>query len=530
MPNVSILTSEDKQTIKKHIPKPTNRIITAAIARLYVAHPNPNKWRFTGISGAVVFVYDMVGNTLFLKIVDVSNSNRGIIWDQELYEDFRYHQDRTFFHSFELERCMAGLSFADVNEASVFYRRVNERLCVNTNEVISHKSLSASGGSGTTGSSKTCVKKRIVDKSKIGAPSHFQHVSHIGWDSEKGFTTENIDLSWKKLFDELGQFGFSYKQIEENRELIQDYVTKNGGLENIAQTSETSTKSSIRPSTQQEFIKKPHLKEPPLPTSLHTTSTHNTSSSPLLKRAPPPPPPRKSYIATSETTRSSNSIHTQHNPPPLKSSIINKHESSQFPLANPNASIESINSANIKSSTKQETNEQSLKQSLNQELRSSRTSEPRFSTHTKNSTSKHSISSISSKPNTSFSSVDKNQHTDSNDTEGRLFSKKITSQPQLPNKTSTSQVSSGSSFPSDLSSPPPPPPPPPFLGSQTLMSTSPTSSKKSTTSFCPPSSNDKAPSSTIISNTSDPSPEICIGCCFKQSQRKSSFKRRGRVG
>lgn len=164
MPNLSTLTSEDKQTIKKCIPRPTNKIITAAVARLYVAHPNPNEWRFTGISGAIVFTYDVIGNTLFLKMVDISSSNRGIIWDQELYENFQYHQDRTFFHSFELEKCMAGLSFADVNEASAFYRRVNGRL-----GITSHKNTPAPEGS------KTNTKKKYIDKSKIGAPSHFKY-------------------------------------------------------------------------------------------------------------------------------------------------------------------------------------------------------------------------------------------------------------------------------------------------------------------------------------------------------------------
>ena len=35
-------------------------------------------------------------------------SNRGVIWDQEIYDNFAYNQDRTFFHSFELEECLAG--------------------------------------------------------------------------------------------------------------------------------------------------------------------------------------------------------------------------------------------------------------------------------------------------------------------------------------------------------------------------------------------------------------------------------------
>ena len=76
---------------------------------------------------------DLVGNTFWIKLVDIvctqlsrrvalllmieKTSNRGVIWDQEIYDNFTYNQDRTFFHSFELEECLAGLSFADEKEA-----------------------------------------------------------------------------------------------------------------------------------------------------------------------------------------------------------------------------------------------------------------------------------------------------------------------------------------------------------------------------------------------------------------------------
>ncbi|KAG5520109.1 hypothetical protein PMAC_001185 [Pneumocystis sp. 'macacae'] len=501
MPNVSTLTSEDKQTIKKYVPKPTNKIITAAVARLYVAHPNPNQWRFTGISGAVVFVYDVVGNTLFLKIVDISDSNRGIIWDQELYEDFQYHQDRTFFHSFELEKCIAGLSFADVSEASVFYRRVNERL------YASHKNASALGGSGTMCSSKASIKKRTIDKSKIGAPSDFQHVSHIGWDSEKGFTAENLDSSWKRLFDELGQFGFSYKQIEENKELIRSYVSENGGLGNINQASNESAKLYSN-HTSQESTKKYRLPPPPIP--VPTLSSPPLSSSGIsgsLKRAPPPPPPRKSYVTASETTRPLDSVRMQTNHLSLRNSTVNRLESLRGSLTDSNVSVEP-GSTDIKTSSRLAVNKSTLHENATCKPQLSFVSESQSSTHTINSISEQStLSSLTLDPPLPLLNEKRNSFFAN--TKAPVLPEKP-AQLQPFNKMATLEASLGSSFVSPPPPPPPLPPPPPslFPGFQSSESASPESCKKDTVSSFSRLSGDKPVVSIDTSNMSAPLPEV----------------------
>ena len=54
-------------------------------------------------------------------------AGKGVIWDQEIYDNFVYNQDRTFFHSFELEDCPAGFSFADEKEAKTFIKKVQDR-------------------------------------------------------------------------------------------------------------------------------------------------------------------------------------------------------------------------------------------------------------------------------------------------------------------------------------------------------------------------------------------------------------------
>jgi Wiskott-Aldrich syndrome protein len=70
----SILSDEDKEMVKRQVPKQSNKIQAVAVARLYVAYPNRQKWTYTGLQGAVVLANDLVGNTYWLKLVDVSVS------------------------------------------------------------------------------------------------------------------------------------------------------------------------------------------------------------------------------------------------------------------------------------------------------------------------------------------------------------------------------------------------------------------------------------------------------------------------
>lgn len=70
----SILNEADKETVKRFVPKQNNKIQAVAVARLYVAYPDPQRWRYTGLQGAVVLANDLVGNTYWLKMVDISVS------------------------------------------------------------------------------------------------------------------------------------------------------------------------------------------------------------------------------------------------------------------------------------------------------------------------------------------------------------------------------------------------------------------------------------------------------------------------
>ncbi|KAJ3563817.1 hypothetical protein NPX13_g8068 [Xylaria arbuscula] len=123
----SILNEEDKETVKRVVPKQSNKIQAVAVARLYVAYPNRQKWTYTGLQGAAVLANDLVGNTYWIKMVDISPAGRGVIWDQEIFETWSYNADRTFFHTFEIEECWAGLSFVDEKEAKQFKKKMDDR-------------------------------------------------------------------------------------------------------------------------------------------------------------------------------------------------------------------------------------------------------------------------------------------------------------------------------------------------------------------------------------------------------------------
>lgn len=99
MPSQSTLSADEKSKVKAAIPTTSNKIHTAALARIYFAYPQPNEWSYGGLQGALVFVDDKKNGFYALKMVDLAGT-RGIIWEHELYEKFEYFQDRPFFHSF----------------------------------------------------------------------------------------------------------------------------------------------------------------------------------------------------------------------------------------------------------------------------------------------------------------------------------------------------------------------------------------------------------------------------------------------
>ncbi|GAA6022846.1 hypothetical protein JCM11491_007016, partial [Sporobolomyces phaffii] len=291
MPSHSSLTSSEKSLIKKHGPTGAgDKIHAAAIGRIYYAYPDPAKWSYSGISGAVAFGWGQSGG--WLKVIDLAGT-RGNIWQHGIVEDIAYYQDRTFFHTFPSDDCMIGIAFSSESEASELFKKISNR-----HKYAAKYSSSSGGGSSSSAAikspSKSKKKKGGIDKSMIGAPSGFSHVAHMGFDSEKGFTSNNIDPSWERLLTQLESQGISRSQILKNETFIRNYVEGSGGPDAATAAPTGPAFAPRAPASNRAPAPPPPASSkrvpPPAPPS-RTPGGHT------VKRKPPPAPASRNSVA-----------------------------------------------------------------------------------------------------------------------------------------------------------------------------------------------------------------------------------------
>lgn len=259
---MGILTNVDKEKIKRVIPKASNKIIDATVARLYIAYPEPTSWQYTGLVGAICLVDDLVGHTFFLKLVDIIG-HRGVIWDQEIYVDFDYNQDRKFFHTFEIEECLVGLLFEDTNDASHFYKRVTTRQKHGSKHTVNNKNaIALKEKAGPLGPNAPGPRGEYVDVNTAQRSRRSKGILYYD---------DVPPPEWRPLYAELASAGISEDMIADNRDFIKNYIAQQGG-----------PLVGLEPPIPRKFQHKTE------PTRVTSTSSIKSSKS---KKAPPPPPP-----------------------------------------------------------------------------------------------------------------------------------------------------------------------------------------------------------------------------------------------
>ncbi|KAG0143629.1 hypothetical protein CROQUDRAFT_660974 [Cronartium quercuum f. sp. fusiforme G11] len=295
MPSSSSFTAAEKATIKKTLPNSYHKILAAGFCRIYYAYPDPNRWSFTGLSGALVFGRSTSNSSgqFWFKLVDVEGT-RGTIWEHELYEDgsghpgkgmFGYFQERTFWHTFQGDDCMIGFVFSNEDEATTLFKKVNTR----SKYINKYSRKSTAIESPNPPASPVVVsgkKKGGIDKSMISAPSGFRRVAHMGYDSTNGFTTENVDPSWAQLLTNLSSMGFSKDDINKNEDFIREFVSQAGGVNQILATPATQGRSGTGP--------------PPPPVSRVPPPTVAAPITSKRVKPPAPPAPRRSGTLTND--------------------------------------------------------------------------------------------------------------------------------------------------------------------------------------------------------------------------------------
>ncbi|KAI1339305.1 hypothetical protein F5Y15DRAFT_85012 [Xylariaceae sp. FL0016] len=299
----SILSEEDKETVKRVVPKQSNKIQAVAVARLYVAYPNKSKWTYTGLQGAIVLANDLVGHTYWLKMVDVSPAGRGVIWDQEIFDTWSYNQDRTFFHSFELEECLAGLSFVDEKEAKQFKKKMDER---EKNASKSTKNTPFGGAApqpqktgffgGIFGGHRHSSAPTPPESPRNSVPPSQAH-ARTSSGNVNGFhkppsefaKLEAYDPLWRDNFGNfLSEQGLTDEFIKENQDFIVDFLKEQGT--GIGGGSATAPAPPPPPPPVNG-----HGRAPPPPPPSSRPGTDGVTSSGSRRGVPPPPPaPRRS--------------------------------------------------------------------------------------------------------------------------------------------------------------------------------------------------------------------------------------------
>ena len=99
----------------------------------------------------------------------------------------------------------------------------------------------------------------------------FKHIAHLGYDSEKGFTSSNVDPSWTSFLNGLESSGVAREVIEQNMDFIKDFVRE----QQVAEAGGNKKKAP----------------PPPVPRRGHnqTNSVDEKPVSAPPQRVPPPP-------------------------------------------------------------------------------------------------------------------------------------------------------------------------------------------------------------------------------------------------
>ncbi|RYP20688.1 hypothetical protein DL765_002638 [Monosporascus sp. GIB2] len=307
---MSILSDEDKETVKRVVPKHTNKIQAVAVARLYVAYPNRSRWTYTGLQGAIVLANDLVGNTYWLKMVDVSPAGRGVIWDQEIFDTWSYNQDRTFFHTFELEDCLAGLSFVDEKEAKQFKKKMDEReknaSKATKNTPFGGPAQHSAGHRGFFGGifgghrHSSAPSPTPPDSPRASLPpQHFHarmssgNLSGLHNPPSEFAELEAYDPNWRQNFGNfLTEQGLTDEFIRENQGFIVDFLKQQGSAIDTPPPPPPPPASIEKP----QIHATGHGRAPPPPPPSARGSESVLSSGSRRGVPPPPPAPRRSKV------------------------------------------------------------------------------------------------------------------------------------------------------------------------------------------------------------------------------------------
>ncbi|GAM26187.1 hypothetical protein SAMD00019534_093620 [Acytostelium subglobosum LB1] len=193
MPAVQTLNEQERGKVS-FVNGSSCDLIALTVAKLYQGFNG--KWDYTGIQGAISIVYHRLEKAHYIRIVDLQTTKT--IFEQEIYERFEYQRQRDFFHTFEGDSAVFGLSFVSVEEALDFQTKI---LNIIPKVKIQQQQQQQQHQASQSKKSKSGFLSKILHKNDISstndkpldisAPTGFRHEGHIGR-GENGPEIRNI--------------------------------------------------------------------------------------------------------------------------------------------------------------------------------------------------------------------------------------------------------------------------------------------------------------------------------------------------
>uniref|UniRef100_A0A336KBC5 CSON010686 protein n=1 Tax=Culicoides sonorensis TaxID=179676 RepID=A0A336KBC5_CULSO len=345
---------------------------STAVAQIFTTDPPHHSAWVKRHTGVLCFIKDSARRSYYIQMYCLDRNQ--MVWEHEVYEPFILNKPRSFLLTFEGKDCIISLNFASDDEAETFFQAVRTHLAnkmkkkeerlrrtpkhsisVNKNYVNKDDdsvSLRKPKHNITTHSiTTTNTKNNRLDKkygkkfskADIGTPSGFTHVTHVGWDSYKGFNFAGGNEETLKPF--LEKAGVSQKLLKnrETKAFIMDFLEENNVYEKIkeeqtlppvpkrqsqilAEQQQNMQKpnrvappippSRVHPSLPNSVPKPPRIVKPELPKRNEPSSSGPTTGAPAPPPPPPPPPAGLPPMAPAPPPMQPKSEHPSSNRPP----------------------------------------------------------------------------------------------------------------------------------------------------------------------------------------------------------------------
>ena len=114
-----------------------NRCQTLAttVVQVYRSEVPGHSYRWNkSTCGVVCFVKDNLKRSYYIRVFDMDR--QALVFDQEIYNQFKYKSPRPYFHTFEGDDAQIGLNFADEGEADIFRQTVRHQTLMSSKSLL----------------------------------------------------------------------------------------------------------------------------------------------------------------------------------------------------------------------------------------------------------------------------------------------------------------------------------------------------------------------------------------------------------